>query len=199
MVVCSQPQFLDDGTRNHHMPLNSGPRIRIAFGGINYGVTASRLSPKRFAPNMHKELQTAIAAVVRASRLTQKIFTSGNSSSAATITKIDRSPVTIADYGSQAIVSAMIRSAFPNDPIVGEENAEELQKNPGLRDKVWRLVSSTLQETPPDELAANSGSIDSPDDMMNLIDRGNSPGGSVGRKIACSTSLILRLLDPGSY
>jgi len=148
---------------------------------------------------MHKELQTAIAAVVRASRLTHKIFTSGQPGAAATITKIDRSPVTVADYGSQAVVTAMIRSAFPNDPIVGEENTDELRKNPGLRDKVWGLVSSTLEATPPDELASYGGRIESPDDMINLIDRGNSLGGSVGRKIVCSTSLILRLLDTGSY
>jgi 3'(2'), 5'-bisphosphate nucleotidase len=140
---------------------------------------------------MHKELQTAIAAVVRASRLTQKIFTAlqaGQSSSAGTVTKLDKSPVTIADYGSQAVVNAVLRSAFPQDPIVGEESSEELRGNSVLREKVWRLVSSTLEETSPDDLASVGGKIETPDDMMNLIDKGDSQGGSVGRK-CCSLSV----------
>jgi hypothetical protein len=153
---------------------------------------------------MHRELQTAIAAVVRASRLTQKIFISlqaGQSASAGTVTKLDKSPVTIADYGSQAIVNAVLRSAFPKDPIVGEENSEELRRNSVLREKVWRLVSSTLKETSPDDLASVWGRIETPDDMMNLIDKGDSEGGSVGRKIlfpVCELNCI-RILDAGSH
>jgi hypothetical protein len=153
---------------------------------------------------MHRELQTAIAAVVRASRLTQKIFISlqaGQSASAGTVTKLDKSPVTIADYGSQAIVNAVLRSAFPKDPIVGEENSEELRRNSVLREKVWRLVSSTLEETSPDDLASVGGRIETPDDMMNLIDKGDSEGGSVGRKIlflVCELNCI-RILDAGSH
>src|SRR5688572_23382628 len=41
-----------------------------------------------------------------------------------TVTKKDRSPVTIADYASQAVVSYILSQAFPNDPIVGEEDAK---------------------------------------------------------------------------
>jgi 3'(2'), 5'-bisphosphate nucleotidase len=162
-------------------------------------------SNKTFVPSgedMHNELQTAIAAVVRASRLTRKIFTSlqaGQTSTAATVTKVDKSPVTIADYGSQAVVNAVLRSAFPNDPIVAEENAEELRRNSELRDKVWRLVSSSLKETPPDELASYGGRIDTPNEMMNLIDQGNSQGGSVGRKTTILRGADTRFLDIGSY
>jgi len=133
---------------------------------------------------LQKELSTAITAVIRASKLTQKIFTSiqaGQTNSAATVTKLDKSPVTIADYGSQAIVNAVLRSAFPKDPIVGEEDADELRNNPQLREKVWKLVSSTLQETPAEELANEGGVIKSDEEMMNFIDKGDSHGGSVGR------------------
>src|SRR5208282_3894880 len=115
-------------------------------------------------PLLQKELSTAIAAVIRASRLTQKIFTSlqaGQVSSAGTVTKLDKSPVTIADYGSQAIVNAILCSVFPKDPIVGEEDADELRKNPDLRAKVWKLVSSTLQDTPAKVLNEEGGAIDS--------------------------------------
>ena len=138
---------------------------------------------------LQKELTTAIAAVIRASRLTQKVFTSlqaGQVSSAATITKLDKSPVTIADYGSQAIVNAILCSAFPKDPIVGEEDADELRNNHELREKVWKLVSSALQETSSEELEQHGGLIKTDEEMMNVIDKGGCSGGSVGRNKAPS-------------
>ena len=36
------------------------------------------------------------------------------------IQKIDRSPVTVADFGSQALICKAISDAFPNDVIVAE-------------------------------------------------------------------------------
>lgn len=131
-----------------------------------------------------KELSTAITAVTRASILTQKIFTSlqsGQTGSAGTVTKLDKSPVTIADYGSQAIVNAILHSTFPNDPIVGEEDSNELRKNSELRGKVWNLVSSTLQDVSKKELESEGGRIESDEEMVDFIDHGNSAGGSVGR------------------
>jgi len=46
----------------------------------------------------------------------------------AAMTKEDRSPVTVADYASQALVVYLLSQAFPNDSLVGEEDAS------GLRD-----------------------------------------------------------------
>jgi 3'(2'), 5'-bisphosphate nucleotidase len=45
----------------------------------------------------------------------------------ASLQKDDKSPVTIADFGSQAIVCHYIREAFPNDTIVAEEDSADLQ------------------------------------------------------------------------
>jgi 3'(2'), 5'-bisphosphate nucleotidase len=150
---------------------------------------------------LQKELSTAITAVVRASRLTQKIFKSlqsGQKSSAGTVTKVDKSPVTIADYGSQAIVNAVLRSVFPADPIVGEEDSNELRANQELRQKVWDLVSSTLQATPAKEIAQGGGEIRSDEEMLDLIDSGNYAGGSNGRTSCGCTKLMLRFLDARS-
>jgi 3'(2'), 5'-bisphosphate nucleotidase len=72
------------------------------------------------------EVVTAIQAVVKASALCQKIrmdLAGGES-----ILKSDRSPVTVADYGSQAIVCKLIREKFPNDTIVAEEDSKELKR-----------------------------------------------------------------------
>lgn len=72
------------------------------------------------------EVITAIQATVKASELCQKIrkdLIGGES-----ILKSDRSPVTIADFGSQAILCKLIREKFPDDTIVAEEDAKELKR-----------------------------------------------------------------------
>ena len=80
---------------------------------------------------------TAIQAVIKASALCQKIrldLVGGES-----ILKSDRSPVTIADYGSQAVICKLIRERFPNDTIVAEEDSKELRR-PG-RSKILEQVT----------------------------------------------------------
>ena len=72
------------------------------------------------------EVVTAIQVAIKASALCQKIrkdLVGGES-----ILKRDRSPVTIADYGSQAIICKMIRERFPDDTIVAEEDSKELRR-----------------------------------------------------------------------
>jgi len=72
------------------------------------------------------EVTTALQAILKASRLCQKVrkdLTEG-----ASIQKSDRSPVTIADYGSQAIICKMIKERFPDDVVIGEEVSTELRK-----------------------------------------------------------------------
>jgi 3'(2'), 5'-bisphosphate nucleotidase len=44
------------------------------------------------------------------------------------IDKDDRSPVTVADFGSQAVVCRVIRTVFPDDPIVAEEDSAALRR-----------------------------------------------------------------------
>ncbi|MFW6125015.1 MAG: 3'(2'),5'-bisphosphate nucleotidase [Pirellulales bacterium] len=43
------------------------------------------------------------------------------------IRKEDRSPVTVADFASQAMVSARLAAAYPDDPLVAEEDAGALR------------------------------------------------------------------------
>lgn len=143
---------------------------------------------------LQKELSTAIAAVVRASRLTQKVFKSlqaGQKSSAGTVTKVDKSPVTIADYGSQAIVNAVLQSVFPADPIVGEEDSNELRVNTELRKKVWNLVSSTLQSTSAKEIEQVDGQIRIDEEMLDMIDKGNFAGGNKGRSAQVKSGVLM--------
>jgi 3'(2'), 5'-bisphosphate nucleotidase len=76
------------------------------------------------------ERQLAIDAVRRAAALCQTVRHSHQSTA---IVKPDRSPVTIADYGAQALICQALATAFPEDPIVGEEDAQLLTQ-PAMAD-----------------------------------------------------------------
>jgi 3'(2'), 5'-bisphosphate nucleotidase len=72
-----------------------------------------------------KEKHIAIQAVMQAARLCTAVR--AETVDAGTIEKGDKSPVTIADFGAQALICAALKSAFPDDPVVAEENANRLR------------------------------------------------------------------------
>ena len=123
------------------------------------------------------ELRIAQLAAQRAAILTQKVF---HEKVKGTISKEDKSPVTIGDYGSQALVIAALKHNFPTDQIVGEEDASVLRGNKELSTQVWEYVKSTKLTDVVCEMELG-GSIRSETEMLDLIDAGKSPGGSKGR------------------
>ena len=46
----------------------------------------------------------------------------------AVLEKDDRSPVTVADFASQAVICRVLQAAFPRDPIMGEEESATLMR-----------------------------------------------------------------------
>ena len=84
--------------------------------------------------------------------------------------KDDKSPVTVADYGAQAVVFHELEKAFPNDPAVGEEDAADLRlpENEALLSRVVEYA----QKVEP--------SLDT-SSTMSAIDRGGYAGGKTGR------------------
>jgi 3'(2'), 5'-bisphosphate nucleotidase len=86
------------------------------------------------------EFVNGFQAVVKASALCQKIRKDlvGEES----LLKSDRSPVTIADYGSQAVICKLIKERFPDDTIVAEEDSKEL-RNP-RQAKILEKVTSYI-------------------------------------------------------
>lgn len=92
-----------------------------------------------------QEKQVGIDAVLRAAQLCQRVR---NTIQPEAIAKNDKSPVTIADFGSQAVICKAIRDTFPNDPIVGEEDALDL-RTPDfapIRDQVLAQVQTVLPD-----------------------------------------------------
>ncbi|KZM28462.1 3'(2'),5'-bisphosphate nucleotidase [Ascochyta rabiei] len=124
-----------------------------------------------------RELELALLAVQRASILTKSVY---SSHSKGTLTKTDSSPVTIGDFGAQALIIASIKSAFPDDEVVGEEDADDLRSNADLKQLVWDLVQQARLSDAASEHKIG-GPIKSADDMLTALDSGASPGGNKGR------------------
>ncbi len=100
------------------------------------------------------EVVAAIQAVVKASALCRKIrmdLVGGES-----ILKSDRSPVTVADYGSQAIVCKLIREKFPNDTIVAEEDSKELKRpdRSKILEQVTKYVNAFVPTSSSEEVCS---------------------------------------------
>ncbi len=72
------------------------------------------------------EKECALQAVVRAASLCQQV--QAEMVRPASTLKPDRSPVTVADYGSQAVICQWLASAFPDDPVVAEESSGALRR-----------------------------------------------------------------------
>ncbi len=77
--------------------------------------------------------------------------------------KKDRSPVTVADFGSQAVVCRILEQEFPDDPVIGEEDSHELQQDDN------RVFLDAVCS----ELAAQ-GIDGSPEQVCRWIDRGGA-------------------------
>jgi 3'(2'), 5'-bisphosphate nucleotidase len=100
------------------------------------------------------EVATAIQATIMASALCQKVRR--DLAGRESILKSDRSPVTIADYGSQAIICKWIREKFPDDIIVAEEDSKEL-RNPDhskILEQVTYYVNDFIQNSSSKEVCS---------------------------------------------
>ncbi|POR38298.1 3'(2'),5'-bisphosphate nucleotidase [Tolypocladium paradoxum] len=149
-------------------------RLRQLSGHL---LRSRSLSTMASSSSYARELQVAQLAVQRATILTKRVF---HEKAKGTVDKNDKSPVTIGDFGAQALIIAALRHSFPADEIVAEEEAAQLREDANLRDTIWELVKDTKL----DDAAAEQvlgGPIKDVDSMLELIDLGNSKGGSRGR------------------
>ena len=89
-----------------------------------------------------REREVAVQAVTEAARLCATVR--GEMVGEALLKKADKSPVTVADFGSQALVCRRIVEAFPGDAIVAEEDASALRQpeNAGLLEQVRTYADS---------------------------------------------------------
>ncbi len=116
-----------------------------------------------------RALATAVAAVGEAAALTRslqaEIATAGDR-----LLKADRSPVTVADLGAQVLVTARLAEAFPDIPVLAEEDASQLA-GPGSEPIAMRVVAAVRRVRP---------SLDH-DAIVRLLGMGGASGGPSGR------------------
>lgn len=101
-----------------------------------------------------------------------------------TVTKPDKSPVTVADLSSQSLISLHLLKHFPSDKIIGEEDTTELRSNAALRERVVGLVNGAFSSSDPAVQEYGSwakGSQWSETEILDAVDAGSYTGGSTGR------------------
>jgi HAL2 family 3'(2'),5'-bisphosphate nucleotidase len=110
------------------------------------------------------ERRVAIFAVREAARLCRSVRAEISPDSLA---KKDKSPVTVADFGSQALICRALAEAFPNDPVIAEEDSIELgqPENAPILDRVLRHVR---------EGVAGAGGDIGGEEVRGWIDRGGT-------------------------
>ncbi|KAI3462390.1 hypothetical protein Pfo_019053 [Paulownia fortunei] len=122
------------------------------------------------------QLAAAKKAACLAARLSQKVQKTLLQSDVQS--KSDKSPVTVADYGSQALVSSILEKELPtmSFSLVAEEDSGDLRKEESRETlhRITELVNETL---------AGDGMSDisplSEEDVLIAIDKGKSEGGPI--------------------
>jgi 3'(2'), 5'-bisphosphate nucleotidase len=91
------------------------------------------------------EHAVAIQSVSEAARLCRAVAIE---ISPDVMAKRDKSPVTVADFGSQALICRALAQAFPNDPVIAEEDAADLRRpeNAAILAQVLRHVRSVWSQ-----------------------------------------------------
>ncbi|KAK9670599.1 hypothetical protein RND81_13G212100 [Saponaria officinalis] len=133
---------------------------------------------KSSSMSYQNELIAAKKAASLAARLCQRVQKSLLQSDVQS--KLDKSPVTVADYGSQAVVSFVLEHELSTDPfsLVAEEDSGDLRKDGAqeILERIKLLVNDTIASD-------DSYSVPplSAQDVLTAIDSGRSEGGPVGR------------------
>ena len=109
------------------------------------------------------EAQFAVAVVREAALLARRIQ---RDMVTEAITKDDRSPVTVADFAVQALVSRRLSERFPGAKLVGEEQADALRKPEAKTtlEQIAMFVQSAISDA-------------TPTDVCNWIDHGSGDAG----------------------
>lgn len=111
-----------------------------------------------------KEAMVALAAVREAGAVCEAVRVDLKG---VALEKQDHSPVTVADFASQALVCSRLQRAFPDIPIIAEESSAALweEEGSGIREQVVRHVQSVRPHA-------------TEKDILGWIDAGNASGSS---------------------
>src|SRR3954465_1015428 len=111
-------------------------------------------------PHDQREQEVAIRAVREAAGLCRTVR---RQIAPDVLDKADLSPVTVADFGSQALICRALAEAFPADPVIAEEDAADLPR-PGREGLLVEVLKHVR--------VAHPGA--GPDDVCRWIDHGGT-------------------------
>ncbi len=140
----------------------------------------------------NNEIKFALEAVNQASLLVKRIQTLLVSPA---LTKDDRSPVTVADFASQALVGQMLSKAFPKDLMVAEEDSSALRA-PGAEGTLEQVTAFARQVIPQASPAAvcqwiDHGRVDSAARFWTLDPIDGTKGFLRGDQYAVALALVV--------
>ena len=101
----------------------------------------SALKGDRMSQRYEREQAEAIRAVRLAAQLCRTVAAGIRPE---VMDKKDKSPVTVADFGSQAVICHALAEVFPDDPIIAEEDSAELRQaeNAEILQRVFEQVEA---------------------------------------------------------
>ena len=123
-----------------------------------------------------RELEVALGAVQMAAQISCMALSTAqidHSAGSFDVVKDDLSPVTVADFAIQALLTRTLHDVFPNDGFVGEESSDELKQNPKLLSRVFAIVAQ----------CAGDSLFRDADDLCDVIDSCTTPASDSARRI----------------
>lgn len=154
--------------------MSQGRIVRVA-------VSSEEVEDAQASTDFPHDLSAELAAAVKAVRLASHLCDNvqWQLRKEEKTEKGDGSPVTVADYGAQVLVSWSLLRSLPNQTfsMIGEEDSADLRTTEGasvLR-RITDLVNHTLSECEKD------ATLLTPEDVLELVDAGRSDGGKTGR------------------
>ena len=117
---------------------------------------------------LERERDFALDIVRRAAEICRSVQ---NEIDPGQLDKKDRSPVTVADFAVQALVSGLLAEQFPEDPLVGEEGADQLREASAA--PVRQQVIEQVRRCRANDVSEKT--------VLDWIDRGQATGGAAGR------------------
>ena len=118
---------------------------------------------------MNRRTQTEVA--FNAAGIAARVCRTIQQDIGASLDKADRSPVTVADYAAQAIISEHLHRVWPHIPLVGEEDATAL-RDPANAELAARVVARVRASLPDLDAAG----------VLAAIDRGTYAGSATGEQ-----------------
>ncbi|KAF8030018.1 hypothetical protein BT93_E2440 [Corymbia citriodora subsp. variegata] len=155
-----------------NLPPRSPPHIRRRL--LPFRCLSSSLPFPADGARYHRELEAAIDVVERACSLCVDVKKALFSGDGRILEKTDQTPVTVADFGVQALVSLELGNLFPSIPLVAEEDSASIRSTP--------LVDYVV-----DAVTGKANSEDHPltkDAVLEAIDRGGKNEFSMGAQPA---------------